>query len=78
MTNATCYDHLCNAPHGEGETMGPALSTRLASLLGWLKRALIVARQRRQLAELDDLQLADIGITRKDAEREANRAFWDF
>ncbi len=78
MTNATCCKDIYDAPHGEGETMGKALNTRLVSLFEWLKQALIVARQRRALAELDDHQLADIGISREDAEREANRAFWDF
>ena len=33
-------------------------------------------RQRRALRELDDRQLADIGITREQALREANKLFW--
>jgi uncharacterized protein YjiS (DUF1127 family) len=36
-----------------------------------------LARQRRQLAGLSDEQLADIGITRSEAEAEAARPFWD-
>lgn len=36
-----------------------------------------VSRQRRELRELSDNQLKDIGISRADAIREAHRAFWD-
>ena len=34
------------------------------------------ARQRRALVELDDRLLRDIGVSRADAEREANKPFW--
>lgn len=34
------------------------------------------ARTRRELAELDSFQLADIGIARHDAEIEAQKPFW--
>ena len=34
-------------------------------------------RQRRALARLDDKALADIGLTRDEAQIEANRPFWD-
>ncbi len=40
-------------------------------------RLLQVARQRRVLARLDDVALADIGLTRKEALAEARRPFWD-
>lgn len=36
-----------------------------------------VYRQRRALARLDDAALRDIGKTRKEAQKEANRPFWD-
>lgn len=36
-----------------------------------------LARERRRLAELDDRQLRDIGLTRAEAAREARRHFWD-
>ena len=36
-----------------------------------------VARQRRQLLALDERTLKDVGISRIDALREANRNFWD-
>jgi uncharacterized protein YjiS (DUF1127 family) len=38
----------------------------------WLQRS----RQRRTLAELDDRMLRDIGLTRSQAQREAERPFW--
>ncbi len=49
----------------------------------WLRVAhhfltcLDVARQRRQLLALDERTLKDVGISRIDALREANRDFWD-
>ena len=36
-----------------------------------------VAQQRRQLSQLDDRMLHDIGITRAQAHMEAARGFWD-
>ena len=36
-----------------------------------------VARQRRSLATLDDRALADLGLTRHEAQTEARRPFWD-
>src|SRR5690348_10999036 len=44
----------------------------LATLRTWRNRA----RERRALAELDDRLLADIGVTRADAERECAQPFW--
>ena len=40
--------------------------------LTWLERA----RQRRQLAELSDYMLRDIGLTRADAWAESEKPFW--
>lgn len=40
-------------------------------------RWIALHRQRRQLAELDDHQLADIGVSRAEAEAEAARPAWD-
>ncbi|MEZ5925602.1 MAG: DUF1127 domain-containing protein [Hyphomicrobiaceae bacterium] len=50
---------------------------RLVSLLRRLDAMLLAARQRRDLLELDDRTLMDIGVTRADVWREANRRFWD-
>ena len=47
---------------------------RFPSRLGEMVRAIVT---RRQLREMDDRMLADIGITRTDALAEADRAPWD-
>jgi uncharacterized protein YjiS (DUF1127 family) len=36
-----------------------------------------LAKQRRDLRDLTDAQLADIGITPREAAKEGQRAFWD-
>ncbi len=52
---------------------GSGLVARLlTTLLGWSARA----RERRSLYRLDDHLLKDIGLTRADVEREANKHFW--
>jgi uncharacterized protein YjiS (DUF1127 family) len=45
----------------------------VTTLLRWHE----LARQRRELMRLDDTMLKDIGLTRADALREAERPFWD-
>ena len=45
--------------------------------LAFLAETLRAAATRRQLAEMDDRMLKDIGITRAEALEEANRAPWD-
>ena len=49
----------------------------LHSLVKILHRCAQVSRQRRELADLDDRALRDIGISRVDADNEARRHFWD-
>jgi uncharacterized protein YjiS (DUF1127 family) len=44
----------------------------------WLKTAMEKRRGRRALHNLPDERLADIGISRAEARREAARPFWDF
>ncbi|RLJ59147.1 uncharacterized protein DUF1127 [Litoreibacter meonggei] len=46
---------------------------RKTGLLGYLD----LYRQRRALAALDDTRLADIGLSRQEAEAEASRPVWD-
>jgi uncharacterized protein YjiS (DUF1127 family) len=41
-------------------------------VLAWAERS----RQRRQLAELDDYMLCDIGLTRADVSHELRKSFW--
>lgn len=48
----------------------PSLLTRIAT---WHR----VARQRRQLLDIDPRLLADMGLTPEQAFREASRPFWD-
>lgn len=42
-----------------------------------LKRWQQLARERRQLATLDDVALKDMGLTRGDVFQESERPFWD-
>ena len=49
----------------------------LARLALTVVLALRVRRERRQLAVLDDARLADLGLTRADAERESRRGLLD-
>lgn len=49
------------------------LATQVFStLLEWEERA----RQRRQLSELDNRMLKDVGLTRADVSRELEKPFW--
>jgi uncharacterized protein YjiS (DUF1127 family) len=75
------------APHldmHEGETAMYAilsalpLASRVARLpLPPLARWRRIRRERRQLLELSDHMLSDLGLTRAEAAREAARPFWD-
>lgn len=53
---------------------------RPLAILGWIFRTVrvwrILKRTRRQLAELDDRQLRDVGLTRGQALREHSKPFW--
>ena len=56
-----------------GATTAPRWILGLPAMLTtWLQRA----RQRRQLGQLEDWQLRDIGITREAAANEARKPFW--
>jgi len=59
------------SPTGGGYP-GTALARAIALGGLWLQRA----RQRRQLSQLADWQLDDIGISRNAAQTEAAKAFW--
>jgi uncharacterized protein YjiS (DUF1127 family) len=55
-----------------------ALSPMRAPKTGYSFFKLIgLARQRKTLASLDDHMLKDLGLTREQAEIEADRPFWD-
>jgi len=54
-----------------------------APVLPWHRRAwracaqaMVRRRERRALGALDDRQLADVGLTRAQAQREARKPFW--
>ena len=49
---------------------GPRFLTRVLEMI-------TVKRSRHALAQLDDHMLSDIGLTREQAVREADRAAWD-
>jgi uncharacterized protein YjiS (DUF1127 family) len=58
---------------------GPLFDRSLRALrdgLDALRRWRELARQRRQLAELDDRLLRDIGLTRADVGAELRKPFW--
>lgn len=54
-----------------------SLHRRRHSLLARLAAALSLWHQRRALARLDDVRLADLGLTRAQAQAESARPFWD-
>ncbi|MFN3662902.1 DUF1127 domain-containing protein [Yoonia sp.] len=62
MTSTT---HACALP-----ATRPSLWRRVMQMIG-------LARQRRDLRDLDPHLLDDIGITRQDALREAEKPLWD-
>ncbi len=58
------------APTSQGGSTGSSFWLRL---LAWNR----VARERRQLLDLDPRLLKDIGLSPEEADREASRPFWD-
>ena len=71
------------AAHSEPETPGfTAFGGRLpfigaGTLADRLMRLINRANQREDLSGLTDEQLADIGVTRLEAQREAGKWFWE-
>lgn len=64
-------------PTIENRDPGTILAIVIRRLLRWMKRASIVSMQRRDLANLSDDMLRDIGVSRADVDAEAARPFWD-
>ncbi|HEX6959990.1 MAG TPA: DUF1127 domain-containing protein [Ferrovibrio sp.] len=59
-------------PDYQPKALARLLAARIGGLLAWQRRA----RERGQLAELSDIYLKDMGLSRADALREASRPFW--
>ena len=71
------FGRIVGFPLAPARDVAPA---RTAERRGWwvrLREAWRAASSRRQLAELDDRALADLGISRAQARFEASRAPWD-
>ena len=47
------------------------------AIISLISHALVTRRQRNALRALDDAALQDMGLSRAEVEREANRPFWD-
>ena len=61
-----------SSPTAAGHASRWSMGVFIDMLFAWHERA----RQRRVLLTLDDYMLKDIGISRTDAELEANKPFW--
>lgn len=65
---------------GDGQIAIPEFAFRAingsVALFDWFNQALARQRSRRELREMTDSQLRDIGITREQALYEADRSFW--
>jgi len=57
---------------GFGGAIRVVVTRSIGLVLTWQQRA----RERRQLASMDDYGLKDIGLTRVDILREADKPFW--
>lgn len=68
----TCY----RDSHSDTSTLQQVLGV-IEQAMKWINRAYDVSVQRRNLTSLSTEALDDIGLTRKEAAREAARSFWD-
>jgi len=58
--------------------LGQVRPTRYpAAFIAWLGEVRAMRRGRRDLAKMSDHMLSDIGMSRGQAQTEANRKFWD-
>lgn len=53
------------------------MSSRRISVISFMNHAVAARRQRAALSHLDDRALEDLGLTRRDADLESGRPFWD-
>jgi uncharacterized protein YjiS (DUF1127 family) len=64
-------------PHTFRSARPAAFASRLGRIFTRVELAFQVARERRQLMTLDASALKDMGVSRADADGEAQRKFWD-
>ena len=66
------YSSGAGAIVGKGERVGTTVAGIVQTLENWAERA----RQRRELARLDDRMLKDIGLNRATMQAEVAKPFW--
>jgi len=71
-THANAYSHRGYASRYAANGLGRLVSRVFDVILRWEDRA----RGRKELAQLDDRLLRDIGLNRIDALRESDKPFW--
>lgn len=68
------------SPPGSARAPRANLAARLAAALGAAFEALLLwqerSRERRQLREMSDHLLKDLGLSRADIEKESSKPFW--
>ena len=62
--------------YGDVPPLAPYVASRFARALPRRRVGHAGPRQRRQLLQLDDVMLRDLGVTRADASGEAGKPFW--
>ena len=72
MQRDHCIDTITSTSAYRAYGLPPWIVLAVHRLGVWIERS----RQRRQLAELDDATLKDIGLTRADVRIEADKPFW--
>ncbi len=55
----------------------PAAAPKSVSIFALIGKMIALHKQRKALAEMDDAQLQDLGLSYADAQIEASRPFWD-
>jgi uncharacterized protein YjiS (DUF1127 family) len=71
-TQANTYPYRRQAPRRGATGLGGLAARAIGLFLSWQERA----RGRKELGQLDDRMLKDIGLNRIDALRETDKPFW--
>ncbi len=72
MKNQHCIDTILSPVPPSSFGLPPWIGQVMHVLTRWIERS----RQRRQLAELSDAALRDIGLSRLDVRTEIEKPFW--